>query len=54
VPVETFGSKEKYRRWNAYRHIHGIPAPGLKRVCVAGKCHTVKHGKKRKTRASKR
>lgn len=45
MPTENFKSKEAYRRWNAYRHIHGIPAPHLKRACIAGKCHDVKHSK---------
>jgi hypothetical protein len=45
MPMERFKSKEAYRRFNAYRHIHGIPAPHLKTVCIKGKCHTVKHSK---------
>ena len=43
MPTEKFRSKEAYRRWSAYRHIHGIKAPHLRRVTVAGKTHTVKH-----------
>lgn len=43
MPTEHFKSKEAYRKWSAYRHIHGIPAPNLKRVVVGGKAHTVKH-----------
>jgi hypothetical protein len=43
MPEETFKSKAAYDRWNAYRHIHGIPAPNLKRVKIKGKVHTVKH-----------
>lgn len=45
MPVERFKSKGAYRRWNAYRHIHGIPAPHLKEVCIGRKCHKVKHSK---------
>jgi hypothetical protein len=43
VPVEHFKSDEAYRKWTAYRHMHGIPAPNLKTAVVAGKPHTVKH-----------
>jgi hypothetical protein len=43
MPTEHFKSKEGYRRWNAYRHIHDIPAPNLKDVVIAGKEHKVKH-----------
>lgn len=43
MPTEHFKSKTAYRKWNAYRHIHGIPAPGLKTAVVAGKAHTVHH-----------
>ena len=43
MPTENFKSAEAYRKWNAYRHIHGIPAPHLKTACIAGKCHKVKH-----------
>jgi hypothetical protein len=53
MPTENFKSKEAYRKWSAYRHIHGIAAPKLKRVCIGGKCHTVKHSKGNK-KAKKR
>jgi hypothetical protein len=43
MPVEHFRSKEAYRKFNAYRHIHGIPAPNLETAVVAGKPHKVKH-----------
>jgi hypothetical protein len=43
VPQETFKSVEAYRKWNAYRHMHDIPAPNLKRVKIKGKVHKVKH-----------
>jgi hypothetical protein len=45
MPEERFRSKESYRKFNAYRHIHGIPAPHLDTVVVAGKRHKVKHSK---------
>lgn len=38
-----FKSEEAYRKSNAYRHIHGIPAPERESVTVAGKTHKVKH-----------
>jgi hypothetical protein len=52
MPVEHFKSKAAYAKWNAYRHIHGIPAPNLTTAVVAGVPHKVKHsalsrGKKR-------
>ena len=47
MPTENFKSKEAYRKWSAYRHIHGIDAPHLKRVCIKGKCHKVKHSDKK-------
>ena len=43
MPVEHFRSKEAYRKFNAYRHIHNIPAPNLKTAVVAGKAHKVQH-----------
>lgn len=43
MPDEKFKSEGAYERWNAYRHIHGIPAPNLKTVTIHGKTHTVKH-----------
>jgi len=43
MPTEHFKSKEAYRKWTAYRHIHGIPAPNLKTAVIAGKAHKVKH-----------
>ena len=47
MPTERFKSKEAYRRWTAYRHIHGIEAPNLHEVVVGGKRHKVKHSRKR-------
>lgn len=44
MPTEHFKSKKAYAKWNAYRHIHGVPAPNLKTAVVAGKAHKVKHG----------
>lgn len=46
MPTEHFKSEDAYRRYRAYTHIHGIKTHA-KRVCVAGKCHAVKHGKKK-------
>lgn len=43
MPTEHFKSEEAYDKWNAYRHIHKIPAPGLVTAVVAGKPHKVKH-----------
>lgn len=43
MPTEHFKSKEAYRKWTAYRHIHDIPAPNLVTAVVAGKPHKVKH-----------
>jgi hypothetical protein len=55
MPTETFRSEGAYQRWNAYRHVHGIAAPNLKKVCIKGKgCHKVHHGKKRKKAQKKR
>lgn len=48
MPTEHFKTKEDYRKWNAYRHIHGIPAPHLKTAVVAGKPHRVQHSKNRR------
>jgi hypothetical protein len=49
MPLEHFRNKEDYRKWTAYRHMHDIPAPHLKRVSVGGKVHTVKHSRGRRT-----
>jgi hypothetical protein len=43
MPTEHFKSAEGYRKWTAYRHIHGIAAPNLVTAVVAGKAHKVKH-----------
>lgn len=43
MPTEHFKSAEAYRKWTAYRHIHGIPAPHIQTAIVAGKPHRVKH-----------
>jgi hypothetical protein len=45
-PTEHFKTEDDYRRWNAYRHIHGIEAPNLKNVVIGGKRHKVKHAKR--------
>ena len=54
MPVEKFKDKESYRRWNAYRHIHHIPAPHLDKVTIGGKTHKVKHSKLSKKKGKKR
>jgi len=43
----NFRSKEAYRKWLAYGHIHGIfrRTPGHVRVYIRGKPHRVKHVK---------
>lgn len=48
MPTENFKSDEAYRKWSAYRHIHGIAAPNLKTVCIKGRCHDVKHSNTKK------
>lgn len=52
MPTEHFKSEKAYSKWNAYRHIHGIPAPGLKTAVVAGKAHKVKHSSLSKGRGT--
>jgi len=52
MPTEHFKDEEAYRKWNAYRHIHDIPAPNLKTAVVGGKAHKVKHGKSSRKRGS--
>lgn len=54
MPTEHFKSKEAYRKSNAYRHIHGIPAPNREEVVVAGKKHKVKHSSLSRKKAKKR
>lgn len=38
-----FQSKEGYRRWNAYRFIHGVNKGGHNPVFIHGKKHNVMH-----------
>jgi len=47
MPTEHFKSKKAYAKWNAYRHMHGIPAPNLKTAVVAGVAYKVKHSAKK-------
>jgi hypothetical protein len=54
MPTEHFQSKAKYRRWNAYRHIHHIPAPNLETAVVAGKPHKVEHSELSKPKKKRR
>lgn len=53
-PTEHFKDKESYRKWTAYRHIHGIDAPNLKDVVVGGKRHRVKHSKRSPRKGGRR
>ena len=48
-PTENYRSEEAYRKARAYTHIHGIKTHA-KKVCIKGKCHTVKHGKRKKAK----
>jgi hypothetical protein len=43
MPIIRFKNKGAERRSNAYRHIHGIPAPRRTIAVVAGKPHRIKH-----------
>lgn len=43
MPTEHFKSKDAYRKWNAYTHMHGIKTH-LKTAVIGGKTHEVKHG----------
>jgi len=52
VPTEHFKSKEAYRKYRAYVHIHGIPTHA-KDVVVAGRKHKVHHSKKGRKRSTK-
>ena len=54
--VMHFRSKEAYRKWLAYGHIHGHfeRTPGHVKVYIRGKPHKVKHVRKRKGRKRKR
>ena len=52
----NFRSKEAYRKWLAYGHIHGIFAktPGHVKVFIRGRPHKVKHSISRRSRRSRR
>jgi len=52
VPTEHFKSKEAYRKYRAYTHIHGIQTHA-KDVVVAGRKHKVHHSKKGRKRSTK-
>lgn len=45
IKSRNFESKEAYRKWLAYGHIHGVFArtPGHSRVYIRGRPHHVKH-----------
>lgn len=53
-PTEHFETEGDYQRWNAYRHIHGIEAPNLREVVVAGRKHKVKHSKRGQRKSGRR
>lgn len=53
MPTEHFKSNKAYRKWTAYRHMHGIAAPNLKTAVIAGKPHKVQHEKAGWKRAAK-
>jgi hypothetical protein len=42
-----FKSKEAYRKWLAFGHIHGQfkATPGAQRIMIRGKPHKVKHSR---------
>ena len=46
--TKRFRSKEGYRKWLAYGHIHNkfAEVPGHQMIIIAGKKHKVKHGRK--------
>jgi len=49
--VMNFKSKEAYRKWLAYGHIHGLfKAKGSVSIKIRGKSHRVKHARKKKKR----
>jgi len=52
MPTEHFQDAEKYRKYRAYVHMHGIPTHA-KYVVVGKKKHKVKHSVKRKSRKKK-
>ena len=41
--ILKFKNKEAYRRWNAYRFIHGVAKGGHEQVYLHGKKHHVHH-----------
>jgi len=53
--VMHFRSKEAYRKWLAYGHIHGEfkKAPGHVKVYIRGKPHAVKHERQKGGRKKK-
>ena len=48
----NFRSKEAYRKWLAYGHIHGVfrKTPGHVNVFIRGKPHKVRHSRARSKR----
>lgn len=47
MPTHKFRSKEAYRKWNAYTHMHGIRTH-VKTAIIAGHKHSVKHSRGRR------
>lgn len=41
--IKNFKSKEAYRKFKAYVHIHNIPTKKEDFVYIAGKKHKIKH-----------
>ena len=53
MPIIHFSDKEAERRSNAYRHIHGIPAPKRTHAVVGGRKHKIKHSSLSRRKRSK-
>lgn len=54
--TKNFKSKEGYKKFLAYEHMHLGPSPSPSKVKIAGKPHEVEHAKKQmamKNRAEK-
>jgi len=52
----NFRSKEAYRKWCAYGHIHGIfeRTPGHVKIYIRGRPHKVQHSRKKKKKKRRR
>jgi len=40
-----FANKENYRKWLAYKNIHGLNAGTNEKIFIHGKKHKVKHSR---------